>query len=140
MGASVGAGVYSLFRFADRLTSKAAIPDDVRRWKDELETRAIRAVQADMHAAECRAALVQLMGELPADYDPTALLAVNIAAGVHRAVVEQAEQSGIIKAGTFRAVYGAETISEPSPELAAVVKASPSPPRPRWEKGKLVVR
>lgn len=143
MGASVGAGIYLLLRFFDRLqASGGPIPADMRRWRDELEMRAMRAVQADMQAAEARVALVRLIEELPADYDPTALLAVQIAAGVHRAMVAQAEKDGIIQRGTFERVYGVPAAHELEAEavIAETKTGTSLEARPRWVNGKLVVR
>lgn len=147
LGGMLGAGVFVLLRVAERWTAQGAIPRDFRRWHDELELRALQAIQADLHAAEARARLVALIGEIPQDFDPTALLAVNVAAGVHRAALEHAERAGIVRPGSFARVYGEpptySSAPSPDPELGAIVvveREERDERRPRWENGRLVVR
>lgn len=144
LGACVGSGVFVLLRTFDAWERGSSVPKDFRRWHDELEVKALRAIQADMQAAECRAALVRLIGQLPADYDPTALLACNVAAGVHRAVLENAERAGIVQKGSFELVYGPQEAFAARNDLEPVVlekEAGTSlEARPRWVNGKLVVR
>jgi hypothetical protein len=97
-----------------------------------------------MVAAECRVSLIRLIGKLPADYDPTALLACNVAAGVHRAVLENAERAGIVQKGTFERVYGPqeafENVDADEPISVENAPTAGLTARPRWVGGKLVVR
>jgi len=153
MGACVGVGLFVLLRVGERWSSRDNIPREFARWHDELELRALQAIQADLHAAESRARLVSLIGQIPQDFDPTALLAVNVAAGVHRAALEHAERQGIIRAGSFEKVYGEKPgFQKTSAALSSleelepvIVETSPEtsekpPARPRWQNGRLVVR
>lgn len=146
LGGCMGAGLFVILRVAERWSTRDGIPKDFARWHDELELRSLQAIQADLHAAESRARLVALIGQIPADFDPTALLAVNVAAGVHRAALEHAERKGIVRPGAFAQVYGSSpTLSAPSDDRApvVVVEAESEPgesPGPRWEDGRLVVR
>lgn len=148
-GGLSGLAVYVSMRVADRWSTRDGIPKNFARWHDELELRALQAIQADLHAAESRARLVALIGQIPADFDPTALLAVNVAAGVHRAALEHAERQGIVRPGSFERVYGHAAgtyekapVSEETGAAIVVVEAEPEPEpaRPRWENGRLVVR
>ena len=142
--ACLGAGVFVLLRTFDRWEQGASVPKDFRRWHDELEVRALAAIQADMVAAECRVSLIRLIGKLPADYDPTALLACNVAAGVHRAVLENAERAGIVQKGSFERVYGPqEAFENMDADEPISVENAPTAgltARPRWVGGRLVVR
>lgn len=141
LGGSFAVGIWLIIRTAERFMAGASIPKHFGRWHDELEHRALRAIQADMHAAECRAALVELIGQIPQDFDPTALLACQVAAGVHRAVLDHAERQGLVRPGSFEKVYGprldGERIPafdrEPEPEPEPELDLSPRLERPKRE-------
>ena len=82
------------------------IPQGFGAWKDELERRASYAVRKDFEAAEAKSELMAMMGEIPRDFDPTVMLGLHVAAGVQRAVLMEAEERGIVRAGTFQRTFG----------------------------------
>lgn len=99
-----------LYRLVHRLFQQWGIvdhvPRDMREFVDDLERTAGESFRADLYAAQCRAALVSLTGKVPADFDPTVLLACQVSAGLHRAVLVEAERQGLLPEGSFERVYG----------------------------------
>jgi hypothetical protein len=104
----MAAGIFIVWKLGVRVARSWGInvPRDMTSWQDEVERHAIEAIRADLYSAQCRAALVELIGKVPADFDPTLLYGGQVAAGVHRAAVVEAEQQGIIRSGTYQRVYG----------------------------------
>jgi hypothetical protein len=104
----MAAGIFLVWKLGVRVARSWGInvPRDMTSWQDEVERHAIEAIRADLYSAQCRAALVELIGKVPADFDPTLLYGGQVAAGVHRAAVVEAEQQGIIRSGTYQRVYG----------------------------------
>lgn len=83
-------------------------------WHAEVERRAVAVVQSDLQAAEAKAHLLELIGEMPKDFNPTVFLTVDLSAGFQRAAMHQAEQLGLVPRGTFARVYGAAGLALPS--------------------------
>lgn len=104
----MAAGIFVVWKLGVRIVRSWGInvPRDMTSWQDEVERTAIEAIRADLYSAQCRAALVELIGKVPADFDPTLLYGGQVAAGVHRAAVVEAERQGIIRTGTYERVYG----------------------------------
>lgn len=100
-GAGVGLITYQVRKWWDRRHIGR-----FNRWLEELEAQAIQVIQDDARAAESKANLFALIGELPADFDPTIFLTCKVAEGLHRAVLLEAERRGLVTAGTFERVYG----------------------------------
>ncbi len=46
------------------------VPRNFDDWQDELESVACEAVRASIHAADAQRRLVEMIGELPKDFDP----------------------------------------------------------------------
>jgi hypothetical protein len=124
-GAVFGAGIFIVLRVLDRMFFGRNVPKDMQRWQDEVERAAVRCIQADLFAAESKAQLVELIGQVPKDFDPTVFLGVQVAAGIHRAVLIEAEKKGLVREGLFEKVYG---VSLEQASLGA--QMSPMPPTP----------
>lgn len=107
----------------ERWHAGGRIPKDMARWKNELLHAAHEAMEADMNAAEKRVRLCALIGSLPNDYDPSALLGIQLAAGIHRAVLAEAEARGFVKPGLTNQVYGDIVPAPLSPQ-----SQEPAPP------------
>ena len=129
---------FFLLRLVERMFRRS-VPQDMQRWRDALERAAIAVIHADLAAAETKAHLFELIGTIPKDFDPTAFLTLQLAAGVHRAVLAEAEQRGLVRAGTFQNVYGA-TVESPPVEAPGVVDVKPAEPPVEFVDGKLVPR
>jgi hypothetical protein len=99
-------GVFIILRIVDRMVFGRNIPRDMQKWQDEVERVAVQCIQADLWVAESKARLVELIGQVPKDFDPTVFLGCQIAAGIHRAVLIEAEKKGLVNAGLFEKVYG----------------------------------
>jgi len=99
-------GFVICWRVIERYVLRVSPPKEFSAWKEELEQAAIEAIRADLFAAECRARLAELVGKVPEDFDPTAFLGIQIAAGVHRAVLQEAERRGLVRVGTYEEIYG----------------------------------
>jgi hypothetical protein len=108
VAAFMAVGVFVVWKLVVRVARAwgVRVPRDMASWQDEVERTAIEAIRADLYAAQCRAGLVELIGKVPADFDPTLLLGCQVAAGVHRGAVYEAERQGIIRTGTYERVYG----------------------------------
>lgn len=106
VGVVLGIGLTILWRVIPRLLLAAPIPRDMLKWQDAIETAAIDAVRTDLYAADAKRRLVELIGSIPKDFDPTVWLGCQIASGVHKAVLLEAERSGAVKTGTFETIYG----------------------------------
>jgi hypothetical protein len=102
LGAGAGLISFTLARYFDG----SKIPKRMAGWHSEVERRAVMSIQADLHAAETRAHLVELIGDLPSDFDATVLLAADIGQGYQRAAIYEAERKGLVPTGTFERVYG----------------------------------
>lgn len=119
LGVIVGAG---LMVIALRLVPRAlrAWGVHVRKsqadWQDEVERTAIACLHADLESARTKARLVELIGEIPKEFDPAVFLGCSIAAGVQRAVLQRAEEEGLIPAGMIERVF-----VEPEPAKAEPV-------------------
>lgn len=103
VGFLFGLGI-SIIGFAFRKLRGRA-PHRFDLWGDEVERAAIRCIQADLQAAESKAALVSLIGDIPKDFDASAWLGCHVAAGVHRAALLEAERQGIVRRGLMSEVY-----------------------------------
>jgi hypothetical protein len=101
----LGIGTFVVMRSLDRLFIRS-IPRDLSRWRDEVERAAIACIHADLHAAETKGHLMQLIGKVPSDFDPSAFLGMQLASAVQRAVLIEAERGGLVRVGTFESVYG----------------------------------
>jgi len=101
-------GIFVFWKLAVRVARAwgVRVPRDMVSWQDEVERTAIEAVRADLYAAQCRAGLVEMIGKIPGDFDPTLLFSGQVVAGVHRGAIYEAERQGIIKNGTYERVYG----------------------------------
>jgi len=123
-----------------------AVPREMSRWRDELERRCIAVLHADLAAAETKAALFELIGTIPADFNPSAFLGMQLAAGVQRAVLIEAERRGLVRDGMFANVYGMSveqaTVGSGAPSIPPpVTDTGPAPPREpdvEFVEGKLV--
>lgn len=74
-------------------------------WQIEVEAAAIAAVHADLEAGRAKAWLIELIGSIPSEFDASAWLGCNIAAGVQRAVLQRAEEEGLIRPGLVDVVF-----------------------------------
>ena len=96
-------------------------------WEHNIEHLAIQAIRDDARAVESKLALMTAVGTIPADFNPTAFLTCRIGEGLQRAVVYEAEQQGIVPAGTFERVFQ-------QPILPANAAPDPRPPPPpSWD-------
>ena len=82
------------------------VPQNFADWKDELERRAQHAIRKDAEAAEAKADLIAMIGEIPRDFDPTVMLSLHVAAATQRAILIEVEQRGIVREGTFQRTFG----------------------------------
>ncbi|MDE2022220.1 MAG: hypothetical protein KGI71_04920 [Patescibacteria group bacterium] len=130
-------------RLVDRAFVHSA-PREMQRWRDELEKRCIAVIQADLTAAETKAALFEMIGTIPDGFNPAAFLGLQLAAGVQRAVLIEAERRGLVREGSFVNVYGMSveqatigsgaTMPPPPPApVETAAEAPPSPPEPDVE-------
>lgn len=77
------------------------VPKDMSRWVSELDF-ALRDLQgAEMQKAICYRRVADLLGEMPRDFDATALSGMVMSDQVGRAILERAEMLGIYPEGTF---------------------------------------
>lgn len=105
-------------------------------WQERVEAAAIECIRRDMDAALAKARLAELVGEMPATFEPGAWLACRVADGVHRAVVLEAERRGLIRAGVVGEIY-AEAMPPQQDEQRT---PSVPPPATRFVNGRLLPR
>lgn len=124
----------ALTRLVDRMFIRS-VPRDMARWRDELERACIACLHADLNAAETKGHLAEMIGKVPADFNPSAFLGMQLAAGVQRAVLIEAERRGLVRAGMFASVYGMSveqaTVGGGVPAVVAVADTVPPPVPPR---------
>ena len=126
------------------------IPKKMDEWQDEVERTAIAVIHADLDAARTKARLVELIGEIPKDFNPSAFLGCHIAAAVQREVLMRAEQEGLIEPGVAdrmfsheshanmgRLISGEMATDDPEPPSAYVTEAD-DVPNVRRIRGKLL--
>ncbi|MBU1785285.1 MAG: hypothetical protein KKG95_08120 [Candidatus Omnitrophica bacterium] len=132
----MGAGAGLMAFVAMRYFAGGRAPRKFRGWIAEVERAAIEVIDADLNAALAKARLFELIGKMPDDFDPTAFLAANVAEGIHRAVLFEAERRGIVQEGTFIRVYG-EALHRRMKEDTAPPESEPAA-EPRWVGTELV--
>ncbi len=144
-----GVGIFVILEVVKRMFVHS-VPRDMARWRDAVERAAVACIQADLTAAETKGHLMELIGTIPADFNPSAFLGLQLAAGVQRAVLIEAERRGLVRDGMFATVYGMSvdqatvgsgTVPPPAPPADTV--PAPAPPREpdvEFVEGKLVPR
>lgn len=109
-------------RFAEWGVSKAfvrrKIPTKFSDWLPEVESACVDVVRTDLYAADAKRRLVELVGEIPKDFDPTIWLTCRLGEGVQRTALIAAEREGIAPAGTYERVFGVRATSD-APTSAA---------------------
>lgn len=101
------------------------VPRRMDDWMVEVEVTANACIVADLESARAKSRLVELIGQIPRDFDPSVFLACNIAEGIQRAVIFQAEQEGLIPAGVADRVY-LPPADEPAPPPAYAAEEEPT--------------
>jgi hypothetical protein len=97
-------------------------------WAEQGRTLAIAVIDTDAAAAGAKRDLFEWIGKLPDDFNPTLFLATDLGMGLHRAVLNEAERRGLVRAGTFERVYGARLdVASPTELLDA------PPPTFSWQ-------
>lgn len=137
LGAVSGGGVlFVLWKLVPRALRAFGVylPKSMNEYRMELERLVIAVVQSDADAAMHKAALMEYIGQMPSDFDPTAFLALNVAQAVHREVMLEYERRGIVTEGMTERIFGAER--DPLPPRAYM--AEDDAPRPRRLGGKLL--
>jgi hypothetical protein len=104
------------------------IPKKMDEWQEEVERTAIAVIHADLDAARTKARLVELIGEIPKDFDPSAFLGCHIAAAVQREVLMRAEQEGLIEPGVADRMFSQESRTNMSRLASSEVATYEEPP------------
>ncbi len=142
LGLSIGIGIMVMAMFLPRLL-KQKPPKDMLMWAGEVERKAIEAIRSDLYAAQTKAELIELIGEIPEEFDPSVMLSCQVAAGAHKAAIREAEAQGLIRAGMFEEIYPTVPVAQPAPSQTPalrLVQTQQSGPNVEWIEGKLVPR
>ena len=139
LGFSVAVGLWAVARFGPRLFGKGP-PKDMLEWQGELERAAIEAIRADLYAAQTKAALALMIGQMPEDFDATAFLGCRVAEGVHRACLREAEEQGLVRPGFVDEVYAPAAPPRGAPASAPGLRLVEDLPPNEWVEGRLVPR
>ena len=118
---SITLGIHLGIHFLPRLLRKTP-PRDMLTWGGAVERAAIEAIRADLYAAQTKAELVELIDHIPADFDASVFLSCQIAAGVHRAALQEAIAQGILRPETLATIY--PPLAPPAPVVTSSMAPS----------------
>lgn len=99
-------------------------------WQLNVEHAALQAIRDDARAVESKLALMQLVQQIPEDFQPTAFLTCRIGEGLQRAIMFEAEQQGVVPEGTFERVFQQPLLRNPVSELPPPVTTPLDPKEP----------
>lgn len=102
----MGLGAFLISQAIHRLVAGAKIPRSMAEWHSEVEAACFDRIRASIHLAECDHRLEDLIGRVPADFNPTIFSAPAIAREVERASMRAAEQRGLHPKPHFSAPDG----------------------------------
>jgi len=138
LGLAMAVGLLVTMRALPRFFARQPIRD-FERWLPAVERASSNAVRASLYAAAAQKELVELIGELPKDFEPTVWLACNVAQGVQRSVLVEAERQGLIPAGMLARVYGVQLDEGSTPPASSPEpRASTLPENVVWIDGRQV--
>ena len=96
MALSFGMGLlaFGLSNVIQRYFLGSRIPKDMARWHSEVESVCYEVIRARIYVAEIERKLVDLVGEVPADFNPVLFSAPALAKAVEDAFVTKAQSQG----------------------------------------------
>lgn len=146
----------SLFTVKRAWRSRERVPKEFDTWQEELEHASTHAVRMSLEHARACARVVELVGKIPADFNPSAFLVCQIVEGIHKAVLIKAAEEGLIQPDALQRVYGSALGNDYAPTSVAppgmiassgdrvitgtLVSAEPAPPSAGfvWRGGRLM--
>lgn len=138
LGLSIGLGIMIAIISLPRLL-KQKPPKDMLAWAGEVERKTIEAIRSDLYAAQTKAELIELIGEIPEEFNPAVMLACRVSDTVHMAAIREAESQGLIRQGMFDEIYPTAQATSPTPPPALhLVHAPKSGPNVEWIGNRLV--
>jgi len=101
--ASFAMGVIAFFlaEMIKRYYSGSQVPKDMAKWHTDVEIVCCDIVRARIYVAETERRLVELVGEVPVDFNPALFAAPAMAKAVEDALVAKAHQDGIFPERRF---------------------------------------
>ena len=122
----MGLGAWLIGRTIEAFFRGAQTPKDMSRWIGELDF-ALRDLQgAEIQKALCYRRVADLIGQMPHDFDATAMTGLVMSDQIGRAVLQKAEDMGLYPHGTFESL-GVVPYRTPGVGLTTVHEASPEP-------------
>lgn len=139
----MGVLAYSASAMVARVLRRWKAPARFDEWQDELVVMTHELCEAHLHVAGLQAALLQRLGELPADFQAPVFKAVHLGQAVERAVLAEALRRGLVPPDMGVALV---PVAEPAQNAPAPAPGAPdsgerAPAAPggmRWEGLRLV--
>jgi hypothetical protein len=143
--------LFSMKRF---WRTRERVPKDFDTWQEELEHAGSHALRMSLEYSRAVARVVELVGKIPADFNPSAFLVCQMVEGIHKAVLIKAAEEGLIHPDALQRVYGGALGNDYAPSsstsaaiqvptgsryITGTVEPDPAPPGAGfvWRGGKL---
>ena len=91
----MGLLAFGLSRAVHAILTTSKVPKDMERWHAEVESACFDVIRARIYVAECEKRIIELVGEVPADFNPTLFAAPQLAKVMEDALIKQAENKDV---------------------------------------------
>lgn len=94
---SVGIGIvlFVAMRAIERYHAGSKIPREMALWHSEVEAACYDVIRSRIYVAECEKRIEELVGNVPADFNPALFQAPLLAKAVEKAMIERAEAANL---------------------------------------------
>lgn len=91
----MGIVAYIVSQYLHRHFASARLPKDMMTWHAEVENACFEVIRSRIYVAECEKRIIDLVGTVPVDFNPTLFAAPHLAKAMEEALVKQAESQDI---------------------------------------------
>lgn len=91
----MGIVAYLVSQYLHRHFASASLPKDMTTWHAEVENACFEVIRSRIYVAECEKRIIDLVGTVPVDFNPTLFAAPHLAKVMEEALVNQAESQDI---------------------------------------------
>lgn len=92
---AMGVAAYLASQYIHRHFASAKLPKDMLTWHAEVENACFEVIRSRIYVAECEKRIIDLVGAVPVDFNPTLFAAPQLAKVMEDALVKQSEANGV---------------------------------------------
>jgi hypothetical protein len=91
----MGLLAFGLSRTIHAILTTSKVPKDMQEWHGEVENACFDVIRSRIYVAECEKRIIDLVGEVPMDFNPTLFAAPHLAKVMEDALIKQAQSKDI---------------------------------------------